>query len=239
MYSLIYFVASFSNPFKPILCDSFWFKTSSDERRVSLSAGRPTAQNITAATTKEQRRQLLLSEATTCVDAACHTVGGTKALIKVLRQHMSGIVLRDTPTATAPSMAVLAATEASETRSLVMKRPSMEVLAEAAASLPRASTIASMAAAIPTSTKAVCDYEEENSDDDNIPLSALGRKPASGATGAALIANPPTARHQKQNRLQPMSCAPTSKGYKTAARKSKRDRALTEKAKQSNQYKNG
>ena len=175
MYSLIYFVASFSNPFKPILCDSFWFKTSSDERRVSLSAGRPTAQNITAATTKEQRRQLLLSEATTCVDAACRTVGETEALIKVLRQHMSGLVLRDTRTATAPSMAVLAATEASEAslpRSLVSKRPSMEVLAEAAASLPRASTIASRAAAIPTSTKAVCDYEEGNSDDDNIPLSA-------------------------------------------------------------------
>ena len=201
----------------------------------------PTAQNITARTTKEQRRQLLLSEATTCVDAACRTVGETEALIKVLRQHMSGLVLRDTRTATAPSMAVLAATEASEAslpRSLVSKRPSMEVLAEAAASLPRASTIASRAAAIPTSTKAVCDYEEGNSDDDNIPLSALVRK-ASGATGTALIANPPTARHQKQNRLQPMSCAPTSKGYKAAARKSKRDRTLTEKAKQSNPYKNG
>ena len=180
---------------------------------------------------------MLLSEATTCVDASCRTVGDAKALIKVLRQHMSALVLRD-KTATAPSMAVLAATEASEAslpRSLVTKRPSMEVLAEAAASLPRASTIASTAAAIPTSTKAVCDYEEGNSDDDDIPLSALARKPAA----AALIANPPTARHQKQNRLQPMSFAPTSKGYKAASRKSERGRKLTEKAKQSNEYKNG
>jgi hypothetical protein len=61
----------------------------------------------------------------------------------------------------------------------------MEVLAEAAASLPRAATIASMAAAIPTSTKAVCDYEEGNSDDHDIPLSALVRKPASGIANAA------------------------------------------------------
>ena len=157
---------------------------------------------------------------------------------------MSALVLRDTRTATAPSMAVLAANEASEAslpRSLVTKPPSLEVLAEAAASLPRASTTASMAAAIPTSTKAVCEYEEGKSDDDDddIPLSALARKPASGATGTALIANPPTARHQKQNRLQPMSFAPTSKGYKAASRKSERGRKLTEKAKQSNQYKNG
>ena len=77
----------------------------------------------------------------------------------------------------------------------------MEVLAEAAASLPRASTIASKAGAIPSSTKAVCDYEEGGSDDDDIPLSALARKPAAAATDTALIANPPTARNQKKNRL--------------------------------------
>jgi hypothetical protein len=190
----------------------------------------------------EERRQVLLGTATACVDAACRTVGGTKAMMHVLHQHMQlmyqhQLVLRDTRTSTAPSMAVVAATEASEAslpRSLVTKQPSMEVLAEAAASLPRASTIASKAAAIPTSTKAVCDYDEGGSDDDDIPLSALARKPAA----AALIANPPTARHQKQNRLQPMSCAPTSKGYKVAARKSSRDRKKTEKAMQSMQSKN-
>ena len=103
VYSLIYFVASFSNPFKPILCEL-----------VSLSVGPPTAQNITATTTKEQRQQVLLSEATPCVDASCRRVGETKALIKVLRQHMRGLVIRNTRTATAPSMAVLAATEALE-----------------------------------------------------------------------------------------------------------------------------
>jgi hypothetical protein len=135
-------------------------------------------------------------------------------------------------------MAVVTATEALEAslpRLLVTKQPSMEVLAEAAASLPRASTIASRAGAIPTSTKGVCGYEEGGSDDDDIPLSALARKPA--ATDTALIANPPTARNQKKNRLQPLSCAPTSKSYKAAAR----NRKKTEKAKamESMQSKNG
>lgn len=202
--------------------------------------GPPSTQRITTATTMEQRRQVLLSAATTCVDASCRTVGETNAMLHVLHQHMNGLVLRDTRESTAPSMAVLAATEASEAslpRSLVTKQPSMEVLAEAAASLPRASTIASKAGAIPTSTKAVCDYEEGGSDDDDIPLSALARKPAAAATDTALIANPPTARNQKKNRLQPLSLAPTSKAYKAAARKRKK----TEKAKamESMQSKNG
>jgi hypothetical protein len=180
----------------------------------------------------EERRQVLLGTATACVDAACRTVGGTRAMMQVLHQHMHQLVLRDTRTSTAPSMAVVAATEASEaslSRSLVTKQPSMQALAEATASLPRASTIASIAVAIPTSTKAVCDYDEGGSDDDDIPLSALARKPAA----AALVANPPTARNQKKNRLQPLSCGPTTKGYKNAARKSSRERKKTEKAMQS------
>jgi hypothetical protein len=151
---------------------------------------------------------MLMSAATTCVAASCPTVGETNAMMRVLHQHMEALRLRDTRKSTAPSMAVLAATEASEAslpRSLVTKQPSMEVLAEAAASLPRASTIASKAGAIPSSTKAVCDYEEGGSDDDDIPLSALARKPAAAATDTALIANPPTARNQKKNRLQPLS----------------------------------
>jgi hypothetical protein len=63
---------------------------------------------------------------------------------------------------------------------------------------------AATAGAAPTVTQ-----EEE---DENIPIAHLG------------AANPRTAKHQRQKRLQPQSAAPTTKGYKAVARRGERTR---------------